>query len=342
MSKLSRVVSSTAAALLALSLSFNAGAQTGYDKPIKIALTNSLEHPIAVGATKFAELVEANSGGKIKARAYPNASLGNDVQVISSLQGGTVEAAVVSIGLLSNMVKEYSLLTLPGVFHNVKEADMVLDGPFGKKLADRLQAHRLVGLAYFEHGFKNITNSKRPVTKWEDASGLKIRITQTPSLVDLFTAIGANPVPMAFGELYSAMEQGAIDGMETTFVTFDNGKFAEVQKHISLTQHVYDPLLLIFSKPVWDKMTAAQQKIVSDAAMQAAKVQRQATRAREATLMVDLRKKGLIITELSPQEMTRMREKLEPVSAKYKTLAGDDTAKELMAEVAKARAAAAK
>jgi tripartite ATP-independent transporter DctP family solute receptor len=337
MTLFAKLISRAAAVGCALLLPLAAQAQAGYDKPIKIALTNSLEHPIAVGGTRFAQAIEARSQGALKARVYPNATLGNDVQVISSLQGGTVEAAVVSIGLLSNMVKEYSLFTLPAVFHNVREADLVLDGPFGRKLRDKLADHRLVGLAYFEHGFKNITNSKRPVTRWEDASGLKIRVTQTPSLVDLFTAIGANPVPMAFGELYSAMEQGAVDGMETTLVTFDNGKFAEVQKYISMTQHVYDPLILIFSKPVWDRMTATQRQAIAEAAAEASKVQRAATREKEAKLMVDLKKRGVSITELAPTELARLRAKLTPVSDKYKQLVGAESVAEFNAEVAKAR-----
>ncbi|CAN5754894.1 TRAP transporter substrate-binding protein [soil metagenome] len=339
---ISGLISSAVATAFTLALASSAHAQAGYDKAIKIALTNSLEHPIAVGGTRFAEGIEAKSGGKMKARAYPNATLGNDVQVISSLQGGTVEAAVVSIGLLSSMVKEYSLYTLPGVFHNTKEADALMDGPFGTRLRDRLAEHRLVGLSYFEHGFKNVTNNKRPITKVEDISGLKIRITQTPSLVDVFQALGANPVPMAFGELYSAMESGAIDGMETTLVTFENGKFFEVQKNIALTRHVYDPLILIFSRPVWDKMSPEQRKIVSEAATDATRAQRQATRDREAKLMVDLKQKGVTITELAPAEMNRMRDRLAPVSDKYRKIVGEENSKDFFAELAAVRATAAK
>jgi tripartite ATP-independent transporter DctP family solute receptor len=338
MNQISRLIATAATVAATLASTSAVYAQVGYDKPIKIALTNSLEHPIAVGGTKFAESIEARSGGKMKARVYANATLGNDVQVISSLQGGTVEAAVVSIGLLSSMVKEYSLYTLPGVFHNVKEADQLMDGPFGTKLRDRLAEHRLVGLSYFEHGFKNVTNNKRPVNKVEDISGLKIRITQTPSLVDVFTALGANPVPMAYGELYGAMESGAIDGMETTLVTFENGKFFEVQKNIALTQHVYDPLILIFSRPIWDKMSPAQRQTISEAAVDASHAQRQATREREAKLIVDLKQKGVSITEFSPQEMTRMRAKLEPVSDKYRKLVGEENSKDFFAELANARA----
>lgn len=315
-------------------------AQAGYDKPIKISIAVSNSHPMATGVNRFAEIIEAKSGGQMKAKVYPGGSLGNDVQVISSLQGGTVEATLVTVGLLSGMVKEYSLLTLPGVFHTTREADQVLDGPFGQKLSSKLADHRLVGLSYMEHGFKNIMNNKRPITKWEDASGLKIRVTQTPSLVDLFSAIGANPVPMAFGELYGALEQGAVDGMENSLVTFESGKFSEVQKYIGMTQHVYDPLILLLSRSVWDRMSPAQRRIVSEAAVEASKVQRQATRESEAKLISALRAKGLVISELSPSELSRLRARMAPIADKYKALASEETVKELNAELAKARAVA--
>jgi tripartite ATP-independent transporter DctP family solute receptor len=337
-----RLVASATCGICALTIASAACAQSGYEKPIKIALTNSLEHPIAVGGVKFAEAIESRSGNKMKARVYANAGLGNDVQVISSLQGGTVEAAVVSVGLLSSMVKEFSLYTLPGVFHNTNEADQLMDGPFGTKLRERLGNFRLVGLSYFEHGFKNITNNRRQITKVDDIKGLKIRITQTPSLVDVFETLGANPVPMAYGELYGAMESGAIDGMETTLVTFDNGKFYEVQKTIALTKHVYDPLVLLFSRPVWDKMTPEQQQTVKEAAMDAARAQRKATREREAKLMVTLKEKGMTITELSSQEMDRLRTRLEPVTDKYRKLVGEDNSKEFFAELAAIRTAPGK
>lgn len=309
----------------------------GFDRPIKIAISTAPDHPITIGGNKFAELIGQKSNGKLKARVYSGATLGSDVQVISSLQGGTVEAAVVTVGLLTSMVKEYNLLILPGVFHNVQEADVVLDGAYGTKLRDKLVEHRLIGLTYLEHGFKNISNSKHPIAKWEDVQGLKIRVSQTPSLVDAFTAIGANPVPMSFGEMYPALEQKAIDGMESTLVTFSSGKFNEVQKYMSLTQHIYDPLVLLFSKPVWDKMSEDQRKAVMDAAVAARGVQRQVTREREAQVVGELKSKGVAVTSMTDAEKNRMRDRFKPVVDKYRKEVGAAASDEFFAEVQKAR-----
>ncbi len=341
MTSLQRIIATgVAAATFALTIE-TVSAQPAGERVIRVAVSTAADHPLTVGAQKFAELIEAKSGGKLKARVFPGAALGSDVQVIGSLQGGVIEATVITTGLLTSMAKEYSLLILPGLFRDVREADAVLDGPFGTKLRDKLQERQLVGLTYMEHGFKNVTNSKRPITKWEDIEGLKLRVTQTPTLVDTFSRLGANPVPMAFNELYSALEQRAVDGIETTLATFNSAKLEEVQKYILMTQHIYDPLMLIYSKPLWDKLSADERKLLSDAATEAAKFQRQQTRDQESKLLATLRQKGVVINDMTQQEKARMRERLQPVIDKHMQLVGEAASREFVAEIEKARSAIA-
>ncbi|HSW20622.1 MAG TPA: DctP family TRAP transporter solute-binding subunit [Ramlibacter sp.] len=327
----------SAAALIVISGSV---AAQDAQRSLRIAVSTAADHPLTVGGQKFADLIGSKSGGKIRARLYSGATLGNDVQVIGSLQGGTIDAAIVTAGLVTSLAKEYNMFLLPGVFQNTAQADAVLDGPFGRKAREALDAHRLVALVHLEHGFKHVTNGKRAVTKWEDIQGLKIRVTQTPSLIDTFSRLGANPVPMPFNEVYTALEQGAVDGMETTFATFDSGKFYEVQKHLTMTGHIYDPLVLLVSRATWDKLSADERAVLTASANEAAIYQRKFNRDKEAKMIGELKARGFTVQDISATEKSRMRERLQPVLDKYAQVAGEATAREFFAELDKARAAA--
>jgi tripartite ATP-independent transporter DctP family solute receptor len=196
------------------------------ERTLRFAFQNSEEHPQGQGAKKFAELVEQKSGGKIKVRLFGGGQLGGDLQTVSSLQGGTLDMTVLNAGLLVGQVKEFGLFDLPFLFESGKQADAVVDGPFGKKLAETLPAKNLVSLGYWELGFRNVTNSRRPITKLEDIAGLKIRVVQAPTYIDLFNTLGANAVPLPFPEVYTALETKAIDGQENPVSVILTSKFA--------------------------------------------------------------------------------------------------------------------
>jgi tripartite ATP-independent transporter DctP family solute receptor len=307
------------------------------ERNFKIATAQVKEHPFSMGAQKFADLLSEKSGGKLKAKLFAGAALGGDAAVISSLQGGTVDVTVVSTGLLSGMTKEFVIFYLPLMFNDYREADAVLDGPVAKKLLDKLPEKGLIGLAYWEHGYRNLTNSKRPVAKFEDIQGLKVRVIQIPIFVDIFNGLGANPVPMPFPELYTALETKTVDGQENALATIETAKFNEVQKYLSTTRHVYDPLVVLFSKKTWDQLSNDERKIVLDAANEAKPYERQVNREREAKMLETVKSKGMVVTEVSPQERARMREKLKPVTEKYEKEAGEALVKELYAEIEKVR-----
>jgi tripartite ATP-independent transporter DctP family solute receptor len=322
--------------LLAAAVLAVAGTAAAQDKTLKIALQNPKGHPLAAGAEKFAELVAAKSGGKLKVNVFPGGALGGDAANVSAAQGGALEMVLLNSGILASQVKDFEVYDFPFMFANGKEADAVVDGPFGQKMHAKLQDKGLVGLAYFELGFRNITNSKRPIAKVEDIEGLKLRVIPNAINVDWVKALGANPTPMAFPEVYAALEQKAIDGQENPLNVILANKFAEVQKHLALTSHQYNPQSLIISKKVWDTLSDAEKKALQDAAAEASRYQRQVNREKAAGDLDALKKAGMQVTEFSAAEQAKLRDKLKPVIDKHGAAIAATVA-ELQAELAKIR-----
>jgi TRAP-type transport system periplasmic protein len=322
------------AALAAVGSSF---AQDIKERTIKFGLNGPEGHPAVAGMNEFAKQVAAKSGGKIKVNLFLGGTLGNDQAVTSSVQGGTVEMAVMNTGILASLAKELAIFDFPFLFANEKESDAVADGPVGKKLHKLLEEKGVVGLAYWELGYRQITNSKRAINKVEDLEGLKLRVIPNPINVDWTKALGINPTPMPFPEVYGGLESKAIDGQENPVSVIAANKFWEVQKFAVLSNHQYNPQSVIFSKKVWDTLSAAEKKIIEDAAQEAAKVQRTASRAALASNLDLLKKNGMTVTEFPPAEVAKLREKMKPVIAKYSSSVGDAVVTEVNGELAKLR-----
>jgi tripartite ATP-independent transporter DctP family solute receptor len=328
-----RLFLKTTLAAVALAVCGVAAAQ---ERTIKFATQNPKGHPIVIGMEKFAEVVAARSGGKIKVSMFPGGVLGGDAQNVSALQGGTIDVVSLNAGILASQVKDFEVFDFPFMFANGAEADAVVDGPFGRGLLDKLEAKGIKGLAYWELGFRNITNSKRPIVKVEDIAGLKLRVIPNAINVDWVKALGANPTPLAFPEVYAALEQKAIDGQENPVTVINANKFYEVQKHLALTNHQYNPQAVIVSKKLWDQLSDADKKILTDAAAEATAVQRKASREQTTTALENLKKNGVQVTEFSAAEQQKLRDKLKPVIDKHGA-AIPDTVKALQAELAKVR-----
>jgi tripartite ATP-independent transporter DctP family solute receptor len=220
---------------------------------------------------------------------------------------------------------------------NTKEADAMLDGPVGDKIRNKLQDKGLVGLVYWENGFRNLTNSKRAINKVEDLEGIKLRVMQNNVYLNSFKTLGANAVPMAFSELFSALETNTVDGQENPFNTILSSKFYEVQKYVTVTNHVYAPWIVLVSKKWWDQLSKDEQKILSDAAKLSRDFERKDTRDEAAKAVADLKAKGMQINELPPAEAARMRDKLTRVYATIGADIGMDLWNEAQAELAKIR-----
>jgi len=299
---------------------------------------NPAGHPITMGGDKFAELLAKKSGGKMTVKIFPGGVLGGDVQVLSAVQGGTIDMTSMNSGILQSQVKEFAIVDMPFLFNNPKEVDAVMDGALGKELADKLPAKGLVNLAYYDLGFRNVTDSRRAIKTAEDIAGLKIRVIQSPIYIDTFNALGANAVPMPFPEVYTALEQKTIDGQENPFTVIQANKFQEVQKYLAVTRHIYNPQSFLMSKKAWDNLNKDEQAMIMSAAQESAVYQRQVSRDAQDKALAEL-KKTMEVTELPPAELAKVRTKLKPVIDKYSAQVGSEFAQRFYAEIEKARAA---
>lgn len=304
---------------------------------IKFATAGAKGSPIALGMDKFAELVAAKSGGQISVKTFPGGTLGGDIQTISALQGGTVEMTTLNAGLLSGVVKDFALVDLPFLFETPQEADAVMDGPVGKALMAELPPKNLVGLAYWELGFRELTNNRHPVAKVDDIAGLKIRVVQSPLYIDLFNALGANAVPMPFPELYTALETGTVDGQENPAASILTAKLNEVQKYLTLTNHTYNPQIVLVSGKLWGKLNEDEKKLLQAAALEAQGYQRAVSREQAGQALDQLKAGGMEISALPPEELAKFRDKAKPVADKYAAAVDPALMQQLAAEIAKAR-----
>ena len=285
----------------------------------------------------FAKEVEKATGGKMKIRAIGNASLGSDTQMQQALIGGAQEMMVGSTATLVGISPEMAVWDTPFLFNNTREADAVLDGPVGEKVKATLEPKGLVGLVYWENGFRNLTNNKRPVTKLEDMSDIKLRVMQNNVFLDSFKTLGANAVPLPFSELFTALETKAVDGQENPFNTVVSSKFYEVQKYLTVTNHVYSPWIVTVSKKWWDTLTPAEKKVLQDAAVKSRDFERKDTREEAAKALAELKTKGMQVNELPAAEANRMREKLTAVNTGIAKSVGQGTWDAVQGAVAQAR-----
>ena len=314
-----------------------ATAQDIKERTLKFGVAGPENHPAVAGMKKFAESVAAKSGGKIKVQLFYNSSLGTDQAVTTSVQGGTVEMAVMNSGILASLAKELAIFDFPFLFANERESDAIVDGPVGQKMHKLLEDKGVIGLAYWELGYRQMTNSKRALNTVADIDGLKLRVIPNPINVDWVKALGANPTPMPFAEVYGGLESKAIDGQENPLAVIAGNKFWEVQKYVALTNHQYNPQSVIFSKKVWDTLSPAERKIIDDSADEATKMQREQSRATVAANLELLKKNGMVVTTFSPAEVAKLREKMKPVIEKYTANVGEGLVKEVYAELAKLR-----
>jgi tripartite ATP-independent transporter DctP family solute receptor len=303
----------------------------------KIAFVQAKDHPHGLGAQEFAEIIKEKSGGKMKVMVFASGTLGGDAQVISSVQGGTVDMTLVTPGLLSGIEKGFALYGLPFLFQDTEEVDAVLDGPAGQNLLTTLEPHGIIGLGYWDHGFRHVTNSKHPVEKVEDLKGLKLRLQQIPTAIESFRALGASVVPLSFTELYTAMETRTVDGQENPLAAIETSKFYEVQKYLSLTGHFYDPLVAIFSKRTWDKLNETERELVRSASLEAQAYERKVSREMAVSSREALAKYGMQINEVAPAEIERMREQVRPTVEKLVAEYGPELMAEMNAEIAQVR-----
>ncbi|GLC97611.1 ABC transporter substrate-binding protein [Cupriavidus sp. TA19] len=334
----SLLASITATCVLALNFS----AATAADitaRQLKFGHLSPDDAPLGQGALKFAELVAKKSDNKIQIKVYPSGQLGSEAQQIGATQGRTQDFILLSTTPLSSVVKELQIMDFPGIVSTPAEADALLDGPAGKKMLGRFEARNLVGLAFFENGFRHLTNNKKRVVKLEDMRGLKVRVQQSPSSIDVFQRLGTNPVPMSWNQLYTALETRTVDAQENPIATIHAGKLYEVQKYMTLTAHAYGANVLVGSKKLWESLSADERKIITEAAVEARNFQRKLSREKEQALMAEMTASGLSVDRFAPEEFNKLRTAVQPVLEKYSKDIGADVVGEFLAERDKVRAA---
>ncbi|PAU74211.1 TRAP transporter substrate-binding protein [Halomonas salipaludis] len=274
-----------------------------------------------IAAVKFQELVEERTQGAVNIDIYPNATLGDERTLLEGMQIGSIDMGVITNGPVANFVEEMAVFELPFLFPSPEAAYQVLDGPIGQELLDKLADVNLKGLAYAERGFRNLTNSQRPVSAPDDLDGLRIRVMENPVYTDTFRELGANAIPMAWTEALTAMQQGTIDGQENPVNVIHSFNLDETQSYMTLSRHTYAPAIFVMGMPVWNQLPEAAHDVLRDAAQEAAEHERRMNADMEAEQLAELRDAGMEINDTP--DIEAFQAAVAPVYDKYGEQFGD-------------------
>jgi TRAP-type transport system periplasmic protein len=321
-------------AMTAMTVALPAAAQV-QERTIRWGHLNNSDHPVSLGVQKFAEVLAAKSGGKLKIREFPASQLGNELQQQSAVRGGTQEVFSASTTSLAGVVKDLGLFDFPFIVSTFDQATALAEGAFGKTMMDTLPEKDLVALGYWGLGFRNATNSSRPIARVEDFAGLKLRVIPNPVYLETFKAFKANPVPMAFGELYTALENKTVDGQENPYSVILSNKFYEVQKYVSATNHTFTQNIIIVSKKFWDRLSPEEQKMFRDTYTETIQYQREQTRLAADKALGELQAKGMQFNDIAPAEYARMQAATRGVVEKFSADYDPEKVKLFNAELAR-------
>ena len=291
---------------------------------IKLGWTTSdgAQDPYAIGARAFKEEVEKRAAGKIEVQLYPNRQLGDEKDMLEGMRFGTIDAGIITNAVVANIEPSFQLNDLPFLYSSEGQAQKLLDGEIGEALAKKLAAKGVYVLGFMEGGFRHMINNRKPVVNPADVNGVKYRVMQNPVFIDMFSSLGGSAVPMAWGETFTAVQQGTIDGLEIPVAVISANKYNEVTKYLSLTNHTYSAIELLMSKRSFDKLPTDLQTAVRDGAKAATATQRTAAAANVQTLLADLEKKGMQVNKIS--DPAAFRSSVKPVYDKFRSSIGAD------------------
>jgi tripartite ATP-independent transporter DctP family solute receptor len=307
--------------LFSISILYNGFAA---ERIIKVGFGTSQQHPVYRGLTVFKSMVEKETQGALEVKLFPNSQLGSDREMIEQLRSGVLEMYQGTTALLSSMANEFLALDLPFLWPTSEIQDKVLDGNFGKSLSKVTEQKKLgfVMLNFWDAGFRQLTNNKRPINTPQDIAGLKIRVMENPIHIATFKALKADPTPIAFGELYTALQQGVVDGQENPIPITYSQRFYEVQKFLSLTGHLNTPLCLLISQKTWDLLTLSHKTIIQKAADISRDQERRENREQAESLLTEMEKSGLKVNKLTPENKKGFAQLVEPVYQQFKPVIG--------------------
>ncbi|SDF46348.1 TRAP transporter substrate-binding protein [Sporolituus thermophilus] len=309
----------------------NSGNKSAGTKVMKLGIVTNKDRSLTKGLYKFGEIVEKETGGTIKVEVFSDGVLGGDRQVIEALQMGTVHGTAVSTGVIAAFAPRMDVFDLPFLFKDKATAYKVFDGPIGQELLQDLPKAGLIGLAYWENGFRHLTNNKREVKTADDIKGLKIRTLESKVHVETWRLLGANPTPIAFSQLYSALEQGVVDGQENPYGNVVASQFYEVQKYLTNTGHIYNANVFMVSKVFWDSLTDKEREIIKKAAIEARDYQRKLNDEEDKSSIAYLKEKGMKISDLNPGEQEKIKQMLQPLYKQVAASIGGDLVDRLIA-----------
>ena len=312
--------------LIALALAaaaLSASAQT----VLKIGYATTATSHYGVGTTAFCEEIEKGTQGRYKCQQFPAGALGGEREMIEAVQLGTLDLVNTSTGPVGNFVPEVRIVDIPFLFRDYEHARKTLDGAIGQELLTKFPAKGLVALGWTENGFRHMTNNKRAIVKPADAAGLKMRTMENKVHMEGYRAFGIQPTPMAFPEVFGALQQGTVDGQENPIPVILASKFSQVQKHLSLTGHVYSPALILASPRLVNKLGEADRKVFAEAARKAAVAQRRKVNEDEAQGVAQLEKDGMSVVRAV--DGTAFRDALKPVYANFAKEFGADRIRQI-------------
>lgn len=319
-------------ALISLGMAFSASAAT----VIKVGHGANEQYHMHRALLHFEELVEAGSNGEIDVQIFPSSQMGPDREMIEGVQTGVLEMAVSPSSFFAGWDPAFAVIELPYMYSSKDIALNVLNGDAGDEMLARLEKQGLIGLGWLENGLRHVTNNVRPIVTPEDLDGVKLRTMKVPAHVDTFKTLGANPTPMNFGEVYSALQQGVIDGQENPIALIDSQRFYEVQKHVSLTGHVFTVYIPVISQDYFSSLSEEHQVLVKESMQSATEYQQELVNGEEAGQLAKIKESGVNVVELSPEQRAVFAEKTESVRVGYRDTVGAEAFDGWVAAVATA------
>ena len=310
---------------LCFALGFTAAASA--QTILKIGYATTKESHYGVGSTVFCDEVEKGTQGRYKCQQFPSSALGGEREQIEAVQLGVQDLVNTSTGPVGNFVPEVKIVDIPFLFRDYDHARKVMDGPIGQDILAKFPSKGIIALGWTENGFRHMTNNKRDIVKPADAAGLKMRTMENKVHMDGYRTFGILPTPMAFPELFGALQQGTVDGQENPIPVILASKFSQVQKHLSLTGHVYSPALLLLSPKVWTKLTDADKKVFMESAKKAGVAQRKKVNDDENNGIAQLEKDGMKVTKVVDGQ--GFRDALKPAYVSYAKEFGADNIKRI-------------
>jgi len=305
-----------------------AAAATACETTLRSSDTHPDGYPTIEAVKAMGKMLEERTSGRLCVEVFHSAQLGEEKDSIEQTQFGVIDLNRVSLGPFNNIVPETQVVSLPYIFRSVDHMHKVMDGEIGQEILDAFSAHDLIGLAFYDGGARSFYNSERPIKSIEDLKGMKLRVMQSDIFVDMVSALGANATPMPYGEVYSSIQTGVIDGAENNWPSYDTAGHFEVAKHYTLDEHLIVPEVLVMSKISWDKLTPEDQEAVRQAAKDSVPVMRELWVKQEKVSEDKIRAAGVeIVSEIDKQPF------IDAMAPVYKKHVTSDVLKDLVKRI---------